>query len=68
MKAKILGIILSILGISGLVLALVYMNEVADSGHVIALSGGGLLAAAIFFSGIWLLPKERRDVKTLEVR
>ena len=56
MEKKILGIILSILGISGLILALVFMNASGSSDHLHLLLAGGTSGAILFFTGIWLIP------------
>jgi len=58
MKGKILGISLSVLGISGLVLAFVYMNAAESFKHLSLLLAGGVCGAIIFFTGIWLLPRK----------
>ncbi len=62
MEAKILGIILSILGITGLILSLVYVNEAAGSHHISALFAGGIFGTALFFTGIWLTSYQRAKV------
>ena len=54
MEVKILGIILSILGISGLILAIAYVNQAAGSNHISILFAGGIFATVLFFAGIWL--------------
>jgi hypothetical protein len=58
MKGKILGICLSILGISGLILALIYMNAAESFKHLSILLASGICGAIIFFTGIWLLPRK----------
>ena len=55
MEGKIVGIILSILGIAGLVLALIYINGSDSSKHLTTLLAGGLGGALAFFTGIWLV-------------
>lgn len=50
-----MGIILSILGIAGLVTAFIYMNGPDSSGHLAALLARGVLGAIAFFAGIWLV-------------
>jgi hypothetical protein len=68
MKTKILGITLSILGITGLILALIYMNEAADSKQVSLLFAAGLLGAIAFFAGLRIMPNGNAYNKTIEVR
>ena len=60
MEGKILGITLSILGISGLLVALFYMNAGGGSKDVNILLGCGIFGAILFFAGIWALPSRRR--------
>jgi len=55
MKGKIMGIILSILGIAGLISAFIYINGPDSSGHLAALLAGGVGGAIAFFAGIWLV-------------
>lgn len=55
MRRKIVGIILSILGIAGLVSAFIYMNGPDSSDHLAALLVRGVLGAIAFFAGIWLV-------------
>jgi hypothetical protein len=69
MEGKILGVILSILGISGLIVAVIYMNNAADSKSVNLLLGCGILAAISFFAGLRLIPSGKRPAgETLEVK
>ena len=64
MEAKIVGIILSVLGIAGLVLALVAINGLGEGGqHVTTLLAGGVGGAAAFFAGIWLVDYKRSKEK-----
>ena len=55
MRRKIVGIILSILGIAGLVSAFIYMNGPDSSDHLAALLTRGVVGAVAFFAGIWLV-------------
>lgn len=55
MRRKIVGIILSILGIAGLISAFIYMNVGDSSDHLAALLARGVLGAVAFFAGIWLV-------------
>jgi hypothetical protein len=55
MRKKIVGIILSILGIASLVSAFIYMNGPGSSDHLAALLARGVLGAIAFFAGIWLV-------------
>jgi hypothetical protein len=54
MQQKILGITLSILGISGLILALMGINGPLVNDHLALLMVGGSFGAVAFFAGIWL--------------
>jgi hypothetical protein len=56
MESKIMGILLSIMGIAGLVVALMYVNVAENAWKVDVLFGCGILAAATFFVGIRLVP------------
>lgn len=51
-----MGIILSILGIVGLVAAFLILTGFESSDHVSVLLICGVLAAVVFFTGIRLLP------------
>jgi len=51
-----MGIILSILGIAGLVAAFLILTGFESSNHVSELLVCGILAAAIFFTGVRLIP------------
>jgi hypothetical protein len=59
MESKIMGIILSIVGISGLIVALIYVNVAGSPTQVDVLFGCGILAAAAFFAGIRLIPTKK---------
>ena len=64
MEGKIVGIILSILGIASLVLALVAINGMGEgSQHVTTLLAAGIGGAAAFFAGIWLVDYKRSKDK-----
>ncbi len=64
MEGKIWGIILSVLGIAGLVLALIAINGIGEgSQHVGTLLAGGIGGAAAFFAGIWLVDYKRSKAK-----
>jgi hypothetical protein len=56
METKILGIILSILGIASLILAVVYVNGADSSKHLNLLFTAGILGTIIFFAGIRMVP------------
>ena len=56
METKIVGIILAILGISGLITALMYVNEAGNSTQVGLLFACGIVAAVAFFAGVRLIP------------
>ncbi len=66
METKILGIILSILGIAGLILALAFMNGADSSKHVSVLFACGILGAISFFVGIRLIPGQQESAKAIE--
>ena len=68
MDTKFLGIIISTLGISGLVLALIFMNDAVTSAQFNSLFAGGILGAIAFFAGLWLIPVSQPYDKTVEVR
>jgi len=51
-----MGIILSIVGIAGLIAAFLMVTGFESSDHVSELLVCGILAAAIFFTGIRLIP------------
>jgi hypothetical protein len=68
METKILGIILSILGITGLILALIYMNDAASTRQFVLLFACGVLGAIAFFAGIRLVPSENAFNKPAEAR
>ena len=55
MKGKIMGIILSILGIAGLITAFIYINGPESSNHLTATLARGIGGAIAFFAGIWLV-------------
>jgi hypothetical protein len=59
METKILGIILSILGIVSLILAVVYVNGADSSKHLNLLFTAGILGTVIFFAGLWLVPGQK---------
>jgi hypothetical protein len=67
MKAKLLGIILSIVGISGLILAFIYMNEAGSASHVNVLIASGICGTLIFFAGLRLIPGEKTYGKPMKV-
>lgn len=54
MERKIWGIMLSILGIAGLIWAFIYINGPEVNEHLPVLFGAGIIGAAAFFMGIWL--------------
>jgi hypothetical protein len=56
MKGKILGIMLSVLGVVALVITLIGINGVVTSTQVNLLLVGGIVGTILFFTGIWLLP------------
>jgi len=67
MYRKILGIILSIVGIAGLVLAFLYVNMAVSPQHLNLLFAGGIFGAVSFFTGIWMIPNAAAFDKAAEV-
>ncbi len=63
MEGKIWGILLSILGIAGLIWALIYINGPQVSIHLPVLLGAGVCGALAFFTGIWLVDHKRSTQK-----
>lgn len=67
MERKFLGIFLSILGIAGLILALVFMAGTDSSKHLSILFACGILGTISFFAGIRLIPDQRIGGKGIRV-
>lgn len=63
MEGKIWGILLSILGIAGLIWALVYITGPQVSIHLPVLLAAGVCGASAFFIGIWLVDCKRSGQK-----
>lgn len=57
--SKTWGMIVSVLGVLGLVASLVLVN-VDGSRHVERLFAGGILGTIAFFAGIWMMPNKSR--------
>jgi hypothetical protein len=57
MEGKALGICLSILGVTGLVLAFWGMSSGDSSKHLAVLFASGISGALVFFTGLWLIPR-----------
>lgn len=56
MEKRILGIILSVLGVAGLIYAgIIFMNGIAGTKNIRALIFAGVLGAIFFFAGISLV-------------
>ena len=55
MERKIWGILLSILGIGGLILALININGPEVTRRLPVLFAAGIFGAVAFFAGIWLV-------------
>ena len=62
MQPKIIGIVLSILGVAGLVAALVGVNGPNVNGHLTLFMVAGTLGAIAFFTGIWLFDRSGTGV------
>ena len=61
MKGKILGILLSVLGVAALILTLIGINGVATSRQVNMLLVGGIVGTILFFMGIWVVPTTQKQ-------
>jgi hypothetical protein len=59
MLTKTWGMIVSVLGVLGLIASLVMIN-VNGSRHVEMLFAGGILGTIAFFTGIWMVPNKSR--------
>jgi hypothetical protein len=57
MQPKFMGIALSILGVAGLVAALMLINGPDINSHLTLLMVAGVLGAIAFFVGIWLFDR-----------
>ena len=66
MKGKILGILLSVLGVGALIITLIGINSDVTSRQVNLLLAGGIVGTILFFTGIWLLPGRTLDKQTLD--
>jgi len=66
MKGKILGILLSVLGVAALIITLIGINGVVTPRQVNMLLAGGIVGTILFFIGIWLLPGQTLDKQTLD--
>jgi len=58
MERKIWGIMLSILGIGGLIMALININGPEINKHLPVLFAAGIFGAIAFFAGIWLTDRK----------
>lgn len=63
MEGKIWGISLSILGIAGLIMALININGPLVTTHLPVLLVAGVFGALAFFIGIWLIDYKRSGQK-----
>lgn len=66
MKGKILGIVLSVLGVGALIITLIGINGIVTATQVNLLLAGGIVGTILFFTGIWLLPGRNLDKQTLD--
>jgi hypothetical protein len=57
MQQKIMGIVLSILGVAGLIASLICINGPDANSHLTLLMVAGTLGAIAFFTGIWLFDR-----------
>jgi hypothetical protein len=60
MGTKIWGFVVSILGVLSLGAAVFYVNTGDGVKHLEMLLAGGILGAAAFFTGIWMMPNKSR--------
>lgn len=60
MEKMIWGTIVSILGVMSLIAAFVAVNTGDVSRHLELAFAGGILGAAAFFAGIWMMPNKSR--------
>jgi len=63
MERKIWGILLSVLGIAGLIWALLYISGPKESTNMPVLLAAGVCGAVAFFIGIWLVDHKRSGQK-----
>jgi hypothetical protein len=66
MKKRVLGIILSIVGITILILAFVFIIGFNGTNHVMRLLACGISGAILFFAGIWLIPGTKTGLHSLD--
>lgn len=66
MKKRFLGIILSIVGITVLILAFVFIIGFNGTNHVVSLLACGISGAILFFAGIWLIPGTKTGFHSLD--
>lgn len=59
MISRTLGMIVSVLGVLGLIASVVIVN-VEGSRHIERLFAGGILGTIAFFAGIWMIPNKGR--------
>ena len=64
MRRKIWGILLSILGIGGLIWALIYINGPRGDTNLPVLLAAGVCGALAFFMGIWLIDHKHSGGKS----
>lgn len=67
MEGKICGISLSILGIVGLMWALLYISGPKDAANLPLLLAAGICGTLAFFTGIWLFDHKRPAKSIAEV-
>ncbi len=67
MEGKIWGIVLSVAGLAGLVLAVIYINVAESIKHVNVWLGAGILGTIAFFIGLRLIPTRSEYNQQLEV-
>jgi hypothetical protein len=63
MEGKIWGILLSVLGIAGLIWSLIYINGRDAATNLPLLLAAGVCGALAFFFGIWLVDHKRSTEK-----
>lgn len=63
MEGKIWGILLSVLGIAGLIGSLLYISGPKEATNLPLLLAAGICGALAFFLGIWLVDHKRSGHK-----
>ena len=68
MRKKLLGIALCIVGIAGLISALIFVSVTGNPKHLSLLLAGGIIGAFAFFMGLRMIPGAGKITgKTLKI-